>query len=171
MRKRTPSTIIISPEDMQCDFADSFHNPIRTILTTMTLIMPLINGLPRIKVIRSQRILAALRLVHIFLLTSLVQDRHILQAGTLIRLACIMIRTFASHTELGVGELDAFAWLKVLDKYEVARDEVLVNIIDNSDGEGPAGGECAQLAPVTFGLLVVEVLRRLVFCRGVIEAR
>jgi len=129
----------------------------------MTFIMALINRLPRIKVIRSQRILPTLRLVHIFLLPSLIQDRHVLQTRTLIRLACIMICAFAANTELGVGEFDAFAWLAVLYEDEVARNEVIVDVVDNSDGESLAGGECAQLAPVTSCLLVVEILGRLAF--------
>jgi hypothetical protein len=74
-----------------------------------------------------------------------------------------MICTLAANTELRIGELNAFAWLAILDEDEVARDEVIVDIVDNSDREGSAGGECAQLAPVTSSLLVVEVLRRLIF--------
>ena len=82
-----------------------------------------------------------------------------------------MICTFAANAELGVGELDAFSWLAVLDEYEVALDEVIVDVVDNSYGKGSAGGECPQLAPMAPSLFIVEVLGRLVFCRGENDTR
>lgn len=105
----------------------------------MAFIMTLVNRLPRIQVISPQRILPALGLVHVFILAHLVQNRHILQTGTFIRFADIVVCTFAADAELGIGELDALAGLAVLDEYEVARDEVAVDVVDDGDGEGFSG--------------------------------
>lgn len=73
--------------------------------------------------------------------------------------AVLRVRAVAAGAELGVGGVDTWSQDGTVDKGEVGRKHsAVVDFVDDGDGKGLVGLECAELAPVAALSLVVRDL-------------